>query len=384
MSDLVTLEKSLIGSSRPLPWPVYDSQGKMLLRKGYVVKDEAQRDELINRGVYRRKSDDPNYQEEKKVFKEDVSPFQLLEELTQDLEKALNFIVNSNPNAINNIEQVSQKLLDIFSEHPDASLGYIHLHSGPLSSIEHYLAYGILACAVGQKLGYNDEQLKLMVNIAITANVAFSTVHSQLNERNIKLSEQQKEIIKKHPIQSAALLKKLGLTDATWLKSVEQHHRTACGEGYPNTDDTDLLQEAKIMNLCEHYVALINHRGYRDRKHGNEALREIYRRASHDPDEPAYLAFLNALSAYPPGTFALLMNGEVALVTHRAPIKSKPMVKAIISPRGGPYTGYYLRDCNKQETSIREPVVMDKIPALDRNVLWDYSKPLAERMANRH
>lgn len=51
--ELTPIRLSDVSVGKPLPWPVFDNQRKLLLREGYVVETAAQAEQLIVRGLFR-------------------------------------------------------------------------------------------------------------------------------------------------------------------------------------------------------------------------------------------------------------------------------------------------------------------------------------------
>lgn len=80
----------------PLPWDVYDTDGNILLRQGYVIQTNSQLEQLFERGRFKpRKIERP--QEE--VFEDtrDRNPFADYPDLLHSLEATLNAITESDP-----------------------------------------------------------------------------------------------------------------------------------------------------------------------------------------------------------------------------------------------------------------------------------------------
>ncbi len=50
---MIPIRKSDIALGRPLPWPVFDGDRRLLLRAGFTIETVAQLDELARRGLYR-------------------------------------------------------------------------------------------------------------------------------------------------------------------------------------------------------------------------------------------------------------------------------------------------------------------------------------------
>jgi len=371
MSDLVKIEFSAIKVGKPLPWPVFDGTGQMLLKKGYCIDSESQIESLIERGVYRTGS--TSLDEAKSVKAQIVSPFCELGAMTEMLKKAFKELFDERPSAVGKLNIVCERIIEICSNDPDACIAAIHLYSKDPSPEEYALYYAILCAIMSPKLGLSETQNKQLILAALTANIALQPYLEKLNTFKSQLTDKQRTLVQRHPEQSIELLAKVGINDEVLFKIIIQHHETVDGTGYPREiSESELLQQAKLLSVCEHYVALVSKRAYREKSKTNEALREVYRRASKDATETLYLIFIKTLSVYPPGTFVRLKNNEVAVITKRPSKDESYQMKAILSPRGGPYAGCFSRDSSLADHKIEETVQPDTIPSLNLAELWGY------------
>lgn len=371
MSDLVKIEFSAIKVGKPLPWPVFDGTGQMLLKKGYCIDSESQIESLIERGVYRTGSS--TIDEVKSVKYQVVSPFCELGSMAEMLKKAFKDLFDEKSSAIGKLNIVCERINEICKHDPDACIASIHLYSKDPSAEEYALYYAILCAIMAPKLGFSDTQNKQLIIAALTANVALQPYLDKLNTFKCQLTDKQRTLVRQHPEQSIKILAKAGINDEELFNIIIQHHEKVDGTGYPKeVSETDLLQQSKLLSVCEHYVALVSKRAYRETSKTNEALREVYRRASKDTTETLYLTFIKTLSVYPPGTFVRLSNNEVAVITKRPSNESGYQMKAILSPRGGPYAGCFSRDSSLADHKIEETVQPDSIPSLNLAELWGY------------
>ena len=204
--------------------------------------------------------------------------------------------------------------------------------------------------------------------------VAISHIHDALNQQSGKLSDKIRELMKKHPVQCKKMLQQAGVTDALWINTVYAHHERIDGSGYPDGLIGDAIpREAKIIAIADIYLAMTTNRGYRNAKKATNALREIFANGKKDDNE-LYVSFIKELSVYPTGSFVSLENGEVGVVVKRCRDGVVcPVVKAILSPRGGAYPEPQLRDCKKLSYKIKGMYQSDKMPVVNINQLMETS-----------
>lgn len=369
------IDRAFIKVGQPLPWPIYDETGRLLLNAGLTVDSQEQLEALLDRGVYR--SIEESGKAAKPVRKEPIrpriSPFGQMSEWRERLRRAHEAITAAQEDAERKVLILADELWRVCEADPDACLGLLHLHSSDPSPIEQTLYHAILCQRLAARMGFSQERGRTLLAATLTANIALLPYQDRLNQSTIPLTARLREVINKHPVQSAAQLRQAGIRDELWLKIVEQHHETVDGKGYPaGLFGSAVLSEAKMIATAEHYVAMVTVRGYRRRHNPEEALAEIMRQAGKDPDEPLYPALFKELSSYPPGTMVRLASGEVAVVVWRGSDPARPKVKAFLNPQGRAYLGPLLRDTSQKDYAIEEIFHPRILPALNTAALWDY------------
>jgi len=82
--------------------------------------------------------------------------------------------------------------------------------------------------------------------------------------KNGKLSDEEFEIMKKHPIYGGEILSKNYKIPASAIEGVEQHHEKINGKGYPYGLQGDQISRfGKIVGICDVYDAVTSNRSYR-------------------------------------------------------------------------------------------------------------------------
>ncbi|WKA50614.1 HD domain-containing protein [Planococcus liqunii] len=100
-----------------------------------------------------------------------------------------------------------------------------------------------------------------------------------------KLTDEEFDLVKKHPSDGAAMLRKTAYADLADV--VEQHHERVNGRGYPfGLKGDEILVEAKIIGVCDTFDAMTEDRAYRKAFTAQYAVDEIKRLAGiqYDPE----------------------------------------------------------------------------------------------------
>ena len=372
MTELVRIAPGALTIGRPLPWDVYDADGNILLRQGYVIQTDSQLEQLFERGRFKpRKIERP--QEE--VFEDtrDRNPFSDYPDLLHSLEATLKAITDSDPSAQKRLLGLARMIERTCTESPDATLALVHLYAiGPVIH-EQILFYAILCQFIGRKFGLEKERVAVLTAAALTANLGLVPIADKLNASNTVLNDEQRGVIRKHPQRSIQALKAAGIDNKLLLTIIAQHHEQADGSGYPKgLSGTEIRPEAEILALAERYVAMTTKRAYRQRMNVANARKLIANLADGKFRPAIPKALLQVLGEFPPGILVRLENNEVGVVTRR-PVRARgPFVKAIFGPRGNRYTGTFERDTSEPDfgiQSLEEPEIM---PSMDFSLVWGF------------
>lgn len=372
MSDLVRLAPGLLTVGKPLPWPVYDNTGNLLVAQGYVIQSEWQLERLYERGMY----EPPQRQAEKRRDDDDrprFSPFAEYSILLYELELMLERVMNADARSQDRLQHLARRIQRLCQQDPDACIGLIHVYAVEPTAYEQTLFYAIICWLAAHHFELDEARTLLVLQAALTANISLLPYLDKLNNTNRKLSDEQRQVIRKHPELGASALRQAGIDQQVLLTIVEQHHERFDGQGYPHgISGEDLLVEAKVLSLAERYIAMITKRAYRKRYRADHAMEEILDAMADDPHRMVYDAIFKQLTPYPPGVLVTLANGETGLVTHRRHDARGPVVQALFNGQGKRYLGPLRRDTRETEYHVESTLVPDMLPSLNLALLWGY------------
>lgn len=368
------INRSEIKVGTPLPWPVYDSQGALLLKKGYVIQSEAQLERLFARGLHAPVGHGVSDHAPHDRNTRPSSPFAERPILAAQLQALL--ALNTSPkDLMKRLTGLIQRIITLCDNDPEASLALVHLNpltdpqqqeSSPYDLI---LQHAILCHFIARQLQFDKPRHSLQIAAALVANLALVPFQAQLNTSSHRLTEKQRDVINRHPQLATEALQKAGFEQRGLLQVVIQHHERFDGKGYPSgLSDKEIRLEARILGLVEHYTALISPRAYRPHHTADDALQLILISMAEDPEQQAYEALSACLGPWPPGTLVRLINGEVALVTR----PQSHTAQAVLSPSGEPYMGGMRRDTSEGDYRILSAASPGKVPSLNIPSLWGY------------
>ncbi len=151
-----------------------------------------------------------------------------------------------------------------------------------------------LSYALGKELGLESGRLYLLDYGAYLHDVGKIRVPLAILNKPAKLTPEEWNVIKKHPVYGRELLEKTFMKEAGNI--VEQHHERLDGSGYPKgLSGDDILIESFIVAVADTFDAMTTNRPYRKASTQTKALAEIHKYAGvHYPKE-VVKAFCSAI-----------------------------------------------------------------------------------------
>lgn len=368
--SLVRIAPGALVVGRPLPWTVYDADGKVLLRQGYVIHSESQLEQLFQRGRFRPRRI-PRSQDARADDTRDCNPFAEYAGFLHSLEGVLTALTERQASAEPRLLGLARRLEQVCQQSPDASLALVHLYAVAPTIQEQILFHAILCQRVGQTLALAPARRLELVAAALAANLALVPVADQLNASSRVLSEPQRQVIRKHPERAVQALQAAGLDRPTLTRIIAQHHERFDGDGYPlGLTGDELLPEAETLALAERYVAMVTRRAYRERLSIHAARQAITGLAGRASRPAVARALLDVLGEYPPGVLVRLASREIGVVTRQQGQPRSPVVMAIVNAEGQRYGGCFERDTRQPEFRILGQEEPEQLPSMDFSRLW--------------
>ena len=341
------LPRSKVHIGAPLPWNVRDEQGKLLLAKGYVIGDERQLDELLERGAF------VDIEEVRAAAQADAPPaapkvvaptnlFGLWEKEAEVL-RTLCQRPQANPEFASQFDAYANHLLVLLDRNVDVGIyRAVRQENQPLFyyGYNHVIHTAVLCVLLARHLRWPLPRMTSLLKAALTMNLTIMELQGQMAAQDVPMKDAQKKEILVHPQRSVALLTALGVSDTDWLTAIAQHHEHIDGSGYPAgcTNPTEL---ATALRVCDVFMAKISPRALRDALTPQDAIRQLYR---EDQGGPISTAIIKQFGIYPPGDFVKLASGELGIVVQCTSNAKAPIVAVITDTAGRPVTKTLRRD----------------------------------------
>lgn len=165
----------------------------------------------------------------------------------------------------------------------DAKDPYTARHSERVSRI---------AGRLGEALGYPPERLRILEFAALLHDVGKIAVPHDILTKPGRLTPEEWEIIKQHPVRSAEIVAEVEpLTEVATI--VRHHHERVDGRGYPDGLTGAMIPEfSRIIALADAYEAMTANRAYRTALTSAEAQELIRENLNAQFDPQFGTAFL--------------------------------------------------------------------------------------------
>ena len=146
-------------------------------------------------------------------------------------------------------------VVQALAEAIDAKDTYTNGHSSRVATYSREIA---------KRFGYDDEKQRRIFMMGLLHDVGKIGVPDAVINKPAKLTEDEFDLIKNHPVMGARILK--SITEMPELAiGARWHHERYSGGGYPDgIHGEDIPEQARIIAVADAYDAMTSRRSYRD------------------------------------------------------------------------------------------------------------------------
>ena len=234
-----------------------------------------------------------------------------------------------------NIGKMAVNLIDDILSHKDVMLALVDIRSMDNYMYSHSVNVAVISLTIGMAFKLSKKKLEALCTGALIHDIGKSLLPREVLDKQHKLKEEEKEIMKQHPRLGYKYLSSTYNINSLSKLIVLQHHERSDGKGYP-----DGISQDNIIDLC-HIVSVAN-------AYDNLSTDLPEKRAMFPSDVLEYLmshsgtkfdynivnAFCRIVIPFPKGTIVEISTEEIAIVEETTPgFPLRPTVKLIESPR---------------------------------------------------
>jgi len=217
---------------------------------------------------------------------------------------------------VSTVKQISSVVDSLISEilvKKQLSNNIVEFKSYDDYTYQHCLNVAILSISTGVSLGLSEYMLHEIGMAGLLHDIGKMLIPLNIINKPGKLTIEEFDIMKTHPIKSVDQLEHLVSYDI--LRGIESHHEKIDGTGYPYGRKKDNIHlYGRILAICDVYDALTSDRSYRKNCFPSEVIEYIMGCADSHFDYEILSKFLKNIVAYPVGTFVRLSDDKIGVV----------------------------------------------------------------------
>ena len=171
---------------------------------------------------------------------------------------------------------------------------YTRRHSTRVARYAHMIA---------EEMGCSEEELDVINFAGSLHDIGKIGIRDDILLKPGRLTDEEYEKIKEHPVIGADLISKLGLWDRE-MEIIRHHHERFDGKGYPDgLKGENIPKLARIMSVADCYDAMASDRAYRKKMEKSLVLKIIRKNSGTQFDPQVVEAFLRVSEQEYPDDF---------------------------------------------------------------------------------
>lgn len=195
----------------------------------------------------------------------------------------------------------------------------------------HCMNVCVMAVSFGRTLGMEKAELEILGLGGLLHDLGKMRVPLEILNKPSKLTFEEFEIMKTHPVEGYNMLKEQSDLPSEVLDIVKHHHERRNGKGYPSQLGGDEINNmTRIVAIVDVYDAITSDRVYHDAISPYDALKNMYEWVKEDFDKDMIEKFIKCLGIYPIGCVVELNLGHVGIVVSASEkSKLRPIVMLV-------------------------------------------------------
>jgi HD-GYP domain-containing protein (c-di-GMP phosphodiesterase class II) len=330
-------EEQLLGES------LFDTNGRILLRKGIQLKKETIRS-IEKLGyhslyVYDQASDNVT---EKTLFLDDALKLKALKiirdnfyqfkiiyhmrSLGKDTKKLFK-LMEDRDNLLQKLHTVTDEILLALKKLPSHQLDRVEIKSDLNYQYQHALHTAIIATIIGMHSNLNYLELKSIFIGSIMKEMGNVAIPEEILFKKGKLTAIEFDILKSHTEISYQEIRNCDDINNNIKQICLEHHEKLDGSGYPNgLLDQQISGLTKIVAIADTYDALTSDRSFRPAYPPHRALKMMSSEIGKAYDRTLLKTLKKLVVPFPIGTFINLNEGYGRVVQY-TPDDERPIIE---------------------------------------------------------
>jgi putative nucleotidyltransferase with HDIG domain len=234
--------------------------------------------------------------------------------------------------AMSTVEGLSEAV----TENRTALIALTAMKSYDNYTFTHMVNVSILAMGQARALGVEGQLLREFGLSALMHDIGKVRTPKEILNKPAKLTEPEFEIMKRHTVDGAEILRRTPEMPILAPVVAFEHHLRLDGSGYPaGVKRTALNLGTQLCSIADVYDAMRSQRAYQQAFPTDRILAVLKKDDGLHFDSHLVRRFSQLLGIYPPGNLVRLNTGEMAVVVKvHAPDPYRPRVRVIADTAG--------------------------------------------------
>ena len=200
----------------------------------------------------------------------------------------------------------------------------------------HMVNVSILTMGQARGLGIDGAALREFGLAALMHDIGKVKTPNEILNKPGKLTDQEFEILKRHTVDGAEILKSTPEIPPLAPVVAFEHHLRSDGTGYPHgVQRRQLNLGTSLCGIADVYDAMRSQRVYQQAHASDRILAVLQRNDGKQFDQHLVRRFVQLVGIYPTGNLVKLDTGDIAVVVKPyAPDPYRPQVKVLIRASG--------------------------------------------------
>jgi putative nucleotidyltransferase with HDIG domain len=222
-------------------------------------------------------------------------------------------------------------------------------------TFRHSINVAVISSAIARHVGLDESSSGRVGLAAIMHDIGKLYVPKSVIHKAGRLSPSEWQLIRKHPVDGARILREEKVDDLISRVAYE-HHMRFDGKGYPPARAAEKIHDAShIVRIADSYDALTTKRAYRKQISPYEAIKLMTRTRGSEFHPEYFDVFLHMMGNIPIGSMLELRTGEKVLVVDiRGDGGFLPRVRLLTDADGNEIEDERIIDLNEKDPVTRE------------------------------
>lgn len=366
--------------NRPLPHDLYDEDGRLLLKSGFVIAMPGFAERLLLRGCF---IGDPtatlpaaaasaaapgagasSQHDATRPPPAKVPVFLRASDLVTSVRRIHRLLAepaNERFDLGGMVRERAALLQELLAEDCSAVLAApcLTLDANDPRPSQQLLGAAIIAL-LAPLCDFAPEESRSMICAALTRDAALSEFERSYAGKQA-LTNEARQRIEAHPQEGVAMLQKHGITERRWLRCVLEHHERPDGSGYPRRLGAAAIDPgALLLALADSYAAMVLANPRRSGIFPANSLKELFLAKGSRYLEKHVAMLVKTFGRFPPGTLVSLASNEIGVVRTLEPNNPHPPVQVVYDKSGMPCSTPLERDTAQPGYAISGCVSLER------------------------